>query len=97
MKKYFFYDQSTVDFEFFENEKERDEALLRHINECQIDDCDGTYNMDEISCIKVGMITHKLKFKIIDRKENYEDPEDWVYGSNIETAGDWEIKSLNKE
>ena len=89
MKKYFFYDQATVDFEFFESEQERNQKVLELINECHIED--GIYDMDTISDIKIGVITHDLQFNITDRLENYEDAEDWPYCSDVERVGEYHI------
>lgn len=89
MEKYFFYDQTTDGFEFFESEQERNQKVLDRINECHIED--GIYDMETISDIKVGVVTHDLQFNITDRLENYEDAEDWPWSPDAETAGEYEL------
>lgn len=89
MKKYFFYDPTTDGFEFFESEQEREKKVIERVNECHIED--GIYDMETISDIKIGVITHDLQFNITDRLENYDDTEDWPYCPDVETVGEYEL------
>jgi hypothetical protein len=93
MKRYFFYHQCTDDFKCFESEEERNQNLLEYIDKHCMED--GIYDTDIISDIKIGIITHKPKYIITDKLENYEYKEDWIYSCNTEVAGVYKLIKLN--
>jgi len=90
MKKYFFYCDATGDSRFFNSEVERDKKLLEFIDRHCVED--GVYDADIIEDIKIGVITHELKFKVLDKIETYENPEDWEHRRDIEKVGEYKLK-----
>jgi hypothetical protein len=92
MRKYFFICDEIGVSKFFESELERDKRLLEFIDEYCLEE--GIYDADIIKDIKIGIITHKLEYVVLDKLEDYEDPDEWAYRRSIHEVGDYKLKLL---
>jgi len=89
--RFFFYDSEQDRFKVFETEQKRDEKLLKYINENYV--IDGIYDNYLIENIEIGVITHELKYKKEEIKEN---GKEWDYSPEVDSVGVYEVKHIKK-